>query len=187
MRGLFRGETPQSPSSLPLLSEVSQRKAVLISCHKAQKESKAKETGDRADVGREEPRAPSGLCKKKDSRSSVQKLGFLTVSVETEASRCLLGCPHPLGVSTLREREPPGQLGRQGLGRHPLHSPLGGIQSCPLTYTLSSTKTCAGTLPRPESAMNSGQALTQASLSRASSPGSLPLWGGESQNLSWHT
>lgn len=134
--------------------------------------------GDRADVGRGEPRAPSGLCKKKDCRSSVQKLGFLTVSVETEAS---------LGVSTLREREPPGQLGRQGLGRHPLHSPLGGIQSCPLTYTLSSTKTCAGTLPRPESAMNSGQALTQASLSRASSPGGLPLWGGESQNLSWHT
>lgn len=31
------------------------------------------ETGDRADVGRGEPRAPSGLCKRKDCRSSVKK------------------------------------------------------------------------------------------------------------------
>ena len=99
------------------------------------------EIGDRADVGRGEPRAPSGLCKKKDWRSSVKKLGFLTVRVETEASRCVLGCPPSVGVPTLREQEPSGQLGRQGLGRRPLHSPLVGLQSCLLTYTLSSTKT----------------------------------------------
>ena len=142
------------------------------------------ETGDRADV---DGGAPSGPCKKKDCRSPALQLGFLTVSVETEASRCLLGCPPSLGVPTRREQEPPGQLGRQGLGRLPLHCPLGGIQSCPLTYTLSSTKTRAGTLPGPESAANAGQAPTQASLSRASSPGGLPLWGGESQDLSWHT
>ena len=129
------------------------------------------ETGDRADVG---GGAPSGPCKKKDCRSPAQKLGFLTVSMETEASRCLLGCPPSLGVPTLREQEPPSQLGRQGLGRLPFHSPLRGIQSCPLTYTLSSAKTRAGTLPGPESAMNAGQALTQASFSRASSPGVFP-------------
>ena len=33
---------PQSPSSLPLLLEVSQWKAALLLCHKVQKESKAK-------------------------------------------------------------------------------------------------------------------------------------------------
>lgn len=42
MRGLFRAETPQSTSPLPLLSEVSQWKTGLISRHKVQKESKAK-------------------------------------------------------------------------------------------------------------------------------------------------
>lgn len=82
------------------------------------------ETGDRADVGRGGPRAPSGLCKKKECRSSVKKLGFLTVKVETEASRCVLGCPPSLGVPTLREQEPPGQLGRQGLGRRRCTAPL---------------------------------------------------------------
>lgn len=156
MRASLELKHHRAPPPLPLLSEVSQWKAVLISCHKAQKESKAKETGDRADVGRES-RAPSGLCKKKDCRSSVQKLGFLTVSVETEASRCLLGCPPSLGVSTLRARAP-GQLGGRVWGDTHSTAPLGAYRACPLTYTLSSTKTCAGTLPRPESAMNSGQA-----------------------------
>lgn len=148
------------------------------------------EAGDRAAAGMGGPSVPSGLCKKRDCRLFVKRLGFhavsVSVSVETEGLQAL---------PTLRNARPQrtGHAGRSGAPR-PAGAVGSGETSTPQPPLWAYGAVLSLTLPQALKsvlALSPGRGCGEFWRSRATPLGVFPSGGkrdsGGTQSLCWHS